>query len=838
MQVRKTTFAELVSTPKTQFRVPLYQRPYSWEKKNWKALWEAVTEQANIIADDHNAGPEHFLGSLVLAPGVAAAGGTTVWIVVDGQQRLTTLSILLCALRDSMTGEDPEVSAEIERTYLLNSKLSSERWKLLPTQLDRQGYQACLDGRPGSGNIGEAYRFFQRAIMAYDDPDDPHDLARLEQAISQRMELVCITSDRDDNVHRIFESLNNTGMTLGQSDLLRNYLFMLLPTRGEEVYARYWEPMERLLDRDEKGNELVESLSWLDLVIDGQVRVRKDSTYEPHQRALDQLSHSGGEAAVVEVAVRWHRRAGYLRRLWHPEEEPNPAIRRGLQRFIDWDTEAADAAMMVLLDRRAAGSVSNDDMIQVMDLVESFLVRRWLCAVPSHSISRILAVLATEIADGPVVEKTRSYLSRDRQRWPEDDQVRDAIRANSFYLSGRFNQRCYVLRRLEESLGRREPIDWESADLSIEHVMPQTLSAGWQADLADWCPDGESVDDVVAELEHNLGNLTLTAYNGQLSNRRFADKRVLLRDSGLSMNHEIAAETQWGPREIRRRAEQLADRAVALWPAPLPQQHTRSLTQLKWKTLHQALAAIPAGSWTTYGDLAELIGSHAVPVGAHLANNVAPNPWRVLASDGSVSSQFRWHEPGRTDDPLELLQAEGVKIDDAGRADPAARMTAVELAGELDIDLGEQQDDRSKTRRDSFERLLDSNQNADVATAVRELIAFWDRNEESWLGFGGGKETSCFLFTAGPEARIWPFALYPVSGRSEVVFQHLKSRPPFDNPALREEFRQKCNTIGDVEIPEVKIDLRPSFNMEELADSTSLDATKSVLDWFRHALSQ
>ncbi|BCJ37148.1 hypothetical protein Athai_46510 [Actinocatenispora thailandica] len=836
MQVRKTTFAELVSTPKTQFRVPLYQRPYSWGKKNWAALWEAVTEQANAITDEDEA--EHFLGSLVLAPGVPAAGGTTVWIVVDGQQRLTTLSILLCALRDRIVGEDRTVAEEIERTYLLNSRLSSERWKLLPTQVDREGYRACLDGRPGAGNVGEAYRFFQRAVMAYDDPDDPHDLERLEQAVSQRMELVCITSDRDDNVHRIFESLNNTGMTLGQSDLLRNYLFMLLPTRDEQVYRRHWEPMERLLDREDEGNTLVELLAWYDLVMDGNVRVRKDNTYAPHQKALDELARSGGEDAVVQVAARWHRRAEYMRLLWHPDEEHAAGVRQGLQRFIDWGTDAADPALMLLLERRAHGTVRSDEIVEVMRLVESFLVRRMLCAVPTNNLNRILNTLPGELAEGPVVEKTRAYLSRERHRWPDDDQVVASIRENNFYWSGRPAQRFYVLRRLEEYLDHKEPIAWDDTALSIEHVLPQTLSAGWRADLAGWCAPDESVDDVAAELEHNLGNLTLTGYNSELGNRRFADKCSLLRDSGLAMNHEIATEQRWGPAEIRARAERLAERALALWPAPLPREHARPVSQLKWKALHQALAAIPAGSWTSYGDLAELIGSHPVPVGAHLASNAAPNPWRVLSADGTVSPQFRWLEPDRADDPLELLRSEGVKVDESGRADPAARMTAAELAGELDIDLSEQGEDRSDDRRDSFEGLLEHNQRAETVAAVRHLLAFWDDAPSSWLGFGTGKETSCFLFTQTRDGHIWPFTLYPVSGRIEVVFQHLKGRHPFDDPALREEFRQVCNTIGDVQIPAAKIDLRPSFDMAQLSDPTALAAASSALDWFRQAATE
>ncbi len=162
-------------------------------------------------------GPGHFLGSVVLAPapGVPAL---PQWVVIDGQQRLTTLSLALAALSEHLRGRDDRTAAYVQEVYLVNRREHGEqRYKLLPTQSDRAAYLACVDGTPLAGdgsNIGEAYRFFQRKITEYDDPDDTEDLTFLEQALTSRLELVQIAADRGDNVHRIFESLNNTGMRL------------------------------------------------------------------------------------------------------------------------------------------------------------------------------------------------------------------------------------------------------------------------------------------------------------------------------------------------------------------------------------------------------------------------------------------------------------------------------------------------------------------------------------------------------------------------------------------------------------------------------------------------
>jgi uncharacterized protein with ParB-like and HNH nuclease domain len=279
---RETTLQELLEGSK-QYQVPLYQRTYSWTKVQLERLWEDITK----VAEDRSTQPKatHFIGSLVLAPSPSnGPAGVQEFLVVDGQQRLTTLSILLCAIRDHRSAtEDVEHKERINQQYLLNKwKPEQQRLKLVPTQADRSAYLACLDCAPqagGSDPVGSAYRFFTAQLIAADDPDDLADIERIEDAVISGLALVSVTAQQGDNAHRIFESLNNTGLRLTQGDLLRNYLFMRMPTRGEAVYQSLWLPLQNLLSSSE-----LELLFWLDLV-QRDSRIKQTDTMRDSRRA-------------------------------------------------------------------------------------------------------------------------------------------------------------------------------------------------------------------------------------------------------------------------------------------------------------------------------------------------------------------------------------------------------------------------------------------------------------------------------------------------------------------------------------------------------------------------
>jgi alkylated DNA nucleotide flippase Atl1 len=812
-----------------QYQVPLYQRTYSWTNDQLQRLWDDITQLAGDRIVDP--GLTHFIGSLVLAPSPNnGPAGVQEFLVIDGQQRLTTMSILLCALRDYRAGkESPEHRERIDQQYLINKwKPETQRLKLVPTQADRPAYLACLTGtaqKGGADRIGAAYRFFSAQLAGADDPDDPTDIERIENAVISGLALVSVTAQRGDNAHRIFESLNNTGLRLTQADLLRNYLFMRLPTRGEAVYESLWLPLQHALSSDE-----LELLFWLDLV-HHDPRIKQGDTYANQQRRLDRMRT---EAEIESEVARFGRLGELLRTILDPTRESDPAVRQRLHRLGAWGTTTVYPLLLHLLDRRDRGLAESAQLASAMLYVESYFVRRLLIGRATASINRVLLSVVTEMdADLPVDQAVRRYLSTGRKYYARDSDIRAAVRSIPYYLNGRPRQRALVLRWLEESYGSKEPVDLTS--LTIEHVLPQTPTREWRDMLSADLTAGEEVGQVHEALVHTLGNLTLTGYNSKLSNSSFVVKRTQLAASGVRMNQEIAQQERWSRPQIHARADALAHRVIAEWPGPTPDAKSPSGTT--WNVMNQALAELPAGSWTTYGDLAALIGTHPVAVGQRLATTQAPNAHRVLQSDGKVSPNFTWLDQERSDDPRDLLKAEGVRFDNHGRAEEVQHIATDELALLINADvpgpLPDPDPGQDAELRDRFLGQLAEQQGADTTQAVLTVLNAWTANG-GYLSYGLGSDTSCFLLSRTkdhPHGNIWPVAIYP-SGKCEVVFQHLRSRPPFDDLARREELRQRMNKIEGVDLPLAKIDLRPGFDLDILLAPQARDILLETLTWF------
>src|ERR1700722_3091305 len=572
--------------------------------------------------------------------------GVSDWLVIDGQQRLTTLSLLLCAVRDHLAVTSPSDRDRINEQYLIN-KWHPERYtKLQPTQADRAAYLACVDDTPqagGADRIGAAYRSFRAKLATLGDGQQ---VRQLERTIVSGLAIVAVTAGVGDNVYRIFESLNNTGLKLTQADLLRNYLFMRLPARGEAVYRSLWLPLQESL-----ASEQLETLFWLDLV-QRDPRFKQTETYAEQQKRLDRLA---GEAEIEREIARFNRLGTYLTVILDPARETHPEVRKRLARLQDWGSTTVYAVLLYLLELRDEGRETSDDIARAMLYLESFFVRRLVIGRATANLHRILAALVTEIdKNKPVAEEIRVSLSTGRKYYASDEEIVGALQGIPFYLNGRANQRKLVLQRLEESYGSKEPVAPEK--LTIEHVLPQTPTPDWRAELAQDLQAGEPFEQAYQSLLHTLGNLTLSGYNPKLSNSSFAEKRKLLATSGLVMNQEIAAQPRWGRPEILARAAQLANRIAQEWPGPIDV--TEPLDPA-WEVAVRALAEIPAGGWTTYGDVAALIGTHPIAVGSRLANYPIPNAHRVLQADGRISPNFRWVDE-RPESPRALLESEGV----------------------------------------------------------------------------------------------------------------------------------------------------------------------------------
>ncbi|MCX0274230.1 DUF262 domain-containing protein [Nocardia zapadnayensis] len=677
MVAAQETSLQKILVGASQYLVPLYQRPYQWGPDNFKELWRDITQLTEDMIDDIHT--THFIGSVVLAPvpgGVA--GSITRYLVVDGQQRLTTLTLLLAAIRDHLRDLDEPPQRDIDRIHnqLLTNQYEDDplRLKLLPTQTDRDSYAAVIDRLPTAGgddNIGAAYRFFRARLAEPVDPEMPYDAVQIAHAVTSGLSVVSISTDHGDNVHRIFQSLNNTGLKLTQGDLLRNYLFMRMPNRSDEVYRTTWRPLQEAL----VDNERLETLFWLDL-LQTRSKVKQTQTFAGQQARLDRFAHEDEIVAEVERIAA----LGHLYRLMlQPAAEPDPAVRERLTRLTEWGSTTPAPLVLHLLVLRDRGDATSAQIARALLYIESLLVRRFLVGTATQSLNRLFPAAVHELDRSlPVDEALHRYLSEGRKHYATDEKLTEAILTSPLYNTGRAAQRKTMLTWIERLFTSKEQVS--PATLTVEHVMPQTLSAQWRKELGA-IYGAEHVDELHDIQVHTLGNLTLTGYNESLGNHGFDRKRDILRASSIRMNQSIAAHTEWGPKQIEQRGRELAQLIIEAWPGPLALSGPLRDDNPLWQSMHRLLALLPAGHWTTYGDLAKVLGTAAQPLGNRLATVPAPNAHRVLTAQGEVSAAFRWVEPGRDDDPRQILEREGIRFA-AGRADPDQRLS-IEALSEL-----------------------------------------------------------------------------------------------------------------------------------------------------------
>jgi len=420
----------------------------------------------------------------------------------------------------------------------------------------------------------------------------------------------------------------------------------------------------------------LETLVFVDLVLRGKTAIKRPDIYRAQQERLRRFE--GDEASVEETVRDLSRRAVLFRRIVQPDNEPEPHVRAALERLDRWGASTTYPLLMHLYDLWDRAACSAADVLEALSYVESFLVRRLIAGVPINSLKSIFSGLVPQLPAGlPIAGAVRQALSGERKYWPSDRVLKEAFRNQPFYLQGRQEQKMVIFRCLEESYQTAEPLDWRAAKLSIEHVMPQTLTDEWRVALA---ADGDDPDAVQAELLHSIGNLTITAYNGQLSNKPIERKSEILHCSHLELNRAISPAGKWARAEILARADELADRAIAIWPGPIPGADQVPIGR-NWSRLHAALAAMPLGTWTTYGDLAQLIGAHQVPVGQHLATTPGVfNAPRVLNADGRVAEGFHWNDPADQRNVHDVLVSEGIRFGPDRRADASQRLKAADLA--------------------------------------------------------------------------------------------------------------------------------------------------------------
>jgi uncharacterized protein with ParB-like and HNH nuclease domain/predicted transport protein len=540
-----------------QFVVPIYQRRYSWTTDECSQLWDDIVR---IVKGNYPGG--HFVGSIVyIESGLFQVGPVPKLLIIDGQQRLTTLSLLIAAFARELKRTNPESDIserKLVNYYLVNpEEEGDEHRKLILTRGDRETLDALLDARPlpdlTARRLRNNFEFFVEKIRHSEiPPDDFYDRGL------QKLMIVNISLDRThDNPQLIFESLNSTGLELTQADLIRNFVLMALePGQQEELYNNYWYPMEQSFGTDAYAAYFDRFVRDFLTLKTGRIP-NIDKIYVAFKEYARESKKSVGE--LVAELHRYSRHFVSMALEREPDGKLNAAI-------ADINTLRVDVAYPFLLhayDLYDRGALVRDDLHKILRVVESYVYRRVICGIPTNTLNRTFASLAAQMhASNPVESIEAAFLMKDSyRRLPRDDEFTREFVAKDVY---NLRSRNYLLRKLENH-GRKEYVDVET--YTIEHIMPQNpdLSKEWRSDL------GPNWEQVQARYLHTIGNLTLTGYNSELSDRPFKVKRDMeggFADSPIRLNRDLAKLDMWNEHHIERRARQLAKLAVEIWGIP------------------------------------------------------------------------------------------------------------------------------------------------------------------------------------------------------------------------------------------------------------------------------
>jgi len=561
MKAGEANFLVFLNNAK-QFSIPIFQRMYSWQKEECQQLWDDIIRTGSNIQT-----PSHFIGSIVYIGGIAKVIDPEPFMVIDGQQRLTTITLLLEALAREIEsqkdiklieGFTPEA---IRNQYLLNQYGNDERhYKLILTQTDKETLIKIVSQREasiinGSIRIFENFEFFKEKIKTLKG-----DLGTLCNGLAKLM-IVDVSLDRtQDNPQLIFESMNSTGRELSQADLIRNFILMgLSQDLQNDLYKNYWRPMEIEFGQEGYDNQFNQFIRHYLTVKTGEIPIF-NKVYDEFKKYSHSLETEDSSLYTLVSDIR--KFAGYYCGM-ALGKEPNKQLADAFQDLRELRVDVAYPLLLEIYEDYQHNLLSEQDFVTVVRLIESYVFRRSVCNIPTNSMNKTFANFSKNIDKTNYLEsvKAQFLLLPSYRRFPDDEEFERNLIVRDLY---NFPRRSYWLRKLE-NYDRKEKIS--VTDYTIEHIMPQNanLSEEWRQSLG---PDWERIHKTWL---HTLGNLTLTGYNSEYSDRPFNQKRDMeggFKQSPLKLNRDLGELDDWNEVTIQERAERLSREALEVWAAP------------------------------------------------------------------------------------------------------------------------------------------------------------------------------------------------------------------------------------------------------------------------------
>lgn len=555
MDARKANIYKFLSGDK-QYIIPVYQRIYSWEIEECKRLWFDIVDMQKKNKNGH------FVGSIVSITENDSPSDMSKFTIIDGQQRITTLMLLLLALRDYAFIHREEKSInwkKINNSFLKNPDEDDDsQYKLLLTETDKDILISLIEKRPIDENLNSRlisnYNYFFSNIKNMD-----LSLQDIYEAIG-KLQIVNINLDRtSDEPQVIFESLNSTGKELSESDLIRNFVLMGLDNKQQkDIYKNIWRPMEQLF-RYEKQTLLMDRF-FRDYLTMKLARIPKlDKIYEEFKMYNNNCEFS----TLEDLCKDLYMYARYYTNMIF-EQGTNKNLINLYKEIKYLKMEVAFPFLLKIHYDFERNLINEDELVSIIKLCISYVFRRNICDIPTNSLNKTFATLKNEINVDDYINSIKAFfiLKDDYKIFPNDEKFSSALKVKDIY---HMRIRNYILSSLE-NFNNKAPINIEN--YTIEHIMPQTknLSNVWKKEL------GKNYETVQKKYLHTIGNLTLTAYNSEMSNKSFSEKMEMnggFKESALRLNSYVVKQNEWNEKIIKERASILVEKALLIWKYPI-----------------------------------------------------------------------------------------------------------------------------------------------------------------------------------------------------------------------------------------------------------------------------
>ncbi|MFP6205943.1 DUF262 domain-containing protein [Helicobacter pylori] len=546
MDAKATTLLKFFEeNQNNQFIIPIYQRLYSWKKEQCEQLWDDIIK---IGGNDKMNG--HFIGSILYVLDGNTHSNNPL-LIIDGQQRLTTITLLLIALRNHSSDEVKRKKIE---SYLINSdKDGDKKFRLILSESDKDTLLSLIDKdrrKPSepSLKIVENFKLFEKWINENTDK-----LETIFKGLEKLMIVWIALKKEKDDPQLIFESMNSKGIGLAQADLIRNYIIMETEVeKQEDFYNQYWRAMEKEFKQDETlFNQFVRHY----LTIKTREIPNINKVYEAFK---DYRQKKGIEIEALLQDLQKY--CGYFCQIAF-KKEADKDLNKALSFLVDLEMDVVYPLLLELYSDYSDGVLSKQDFIPIIYLTESYLCRRAVCGLGTNSLNKVFPSFTKHIQKDEYFKSLKvhfGYLT-EKQRFPNNDEFKKLFITIDFY---NFQKKTYFFERLE-NFDTKEPVN--TKECTIEHIMPQTLTEEWKRDL------GENFQAIHDKYLHTIGNLTLTGYNEKYSNNSFQEKRDMekgFKQSPLKLNQGLRDLESFGEKEIEKRANDLADWALKIWTYP------------------------------------------------------------------------------------------------------------------------------------------------------------------------------------------------------------------------------------------------------------------------------